>query len=40
MKYETCPQTKQSFIIQVYKNGDYKEIKALDVYYRSHCIVY
>lgn len=40
MKYEICPQTKQSFIIHVYKNGDYKEIKTLDVYYRSHCIVY
>lgn len=40
MKYDICPQTKQGFIIHVYKNGDFREIKALDIYFKSHCIVY
>jgi len=40
MKYDICPQTKQGFIIHVYKNGDFKEIKALDIYFKSHCIIY
>jgi len=41
MKYNSCPETKESFIVTVYENGKLKQIKNLGYYLQSgDCIVY
>ncbi|TXF79225.1 hypothetical protein [Chryseobacterium sp.] len=40
-KYNTCPESKEAFIVTVQKNGKFKEVKNRGYYYKSKdCIVY